>query len=129
MTLTIEGFNPKAYRLMVNAEYDYRKPPSLKELNLEVIFEMMHGFNEIQKMLRRKGYRVSSLGLGFMPPKPIRVILKERKEKIATNYITVEGMNDERSKQPLPQRLTLDYIEPSSARPSMLDRIGITTRE
>ncbi|KAL3528081.1 hypothetical protein ACH5RR_012737 [Cinchona calisaya] len=32
---TTKGFDPKAYKLIVNAVYDYKNPPSLGKLNLK----------------------------------------------------------------------------------------------
>ncbi|KAL3509477.1 hypothetical protein ACH5RR_028878 [Cinchona calisaya] len=108
---------------MANAGYDYRNPPSLGELNLEVTGENMHGLNETQRMLRKKGHRIS------LPREPVRITLKEKNEKKTTHYITAEETSDEQSKQPLPRRLVLECVEPLGARGLVFDRISISTQE
>ncbi|KAL3537721.1 hypothetical protein ACH5RR_001087 [Cinchona calisaya] len=101
------------------------------ELNHEVIGEKMHGLYAKQKMLRKERHQISPSrsGLGFMPPKPIRVTLKEIKEKKTTHYITFEDTSDEQSKQSSPQRSVLERIEPLGAQASVFDRIGTSIRK
>ncbi|KAL6313425.1 hypothetical protein AAG906_003697 [Vitis piasezkii] len=50
----------------------------------------MHGLKETQKKLKQQGYAVkpSSAGLGFVPFKPIKILVKTKKTKASTQHIT-----------------------------------------
>ena len=50
-----KGFNPKAYKLLGKAGYDFTSSSQLEELSPETIGEKMHGLYETQKKLKQQG--------------------------------------------------------------------------
>ncbi|KAL0455820.1 UNVERIFIED_CONTAM: hypothetical protein Slati_0921200 [Sesamum latifolium] len=85
-----KGFDPKAFKLLVKAGYNPKEKPSLGKLPPEATGKMLHGLNATQIMLKEKGHAVqdSRVGLGFTPPKPVRIIIK----RVNSNYI-IEGFS------------------------------------
>ncbi|KAL0416389.1 UNVERIFIED_CONTAM: hypothetical protein Slati_3470800 [Sesamum latifolium] len=83
-------FDPKAFKLLVKAEYNPKEEPSLGKLPPEVTGKMLHGLNATQIMLKEKGHAVqdSRVGLGFTPPKPVHIIIK----RVNSNYV-IEGFS------------------------------------
>ncbi|KAL0412259.1 UNVERIFIED_CONTAM: Transposon Tf2-12 polyprotein [Sesamum latifolium] len=73
-----KGFDPKAFKLLVKAGYNPKEKPSLGKLPPEATGEMLHGLNATQIMLKEKGHAVqdSQVGLGFTPPKPVRIAIR-----------------------------------------------------
>ena len=60
-TMTIEGFNPKAYKLFVKAGYSPQEPSPLGKLLPEVTGKKLHGLTPTQCMLKQKGFQVLEL--------------------------------------------------------------------
>ncbi|KAL0307408.1 UNVERIFIED_CONTAM: Transposon Tf2-12 polyprotein [Sesamum angustifolium] len=95
-----KGFDPKAFKLFIKAGYDPKEKLNLGRLPPEVIGKKLHGLNATQIMLKEKGHAIqeSRVGLGFTPPKPIRITTKrvniqsddeDDKESVASsNYIS-----------------------------------------
>ncbi|KAL0406996.1 UNVERIFIED_CONTAM: hypothetical protein Slati_4013500 [Sesamum latifolium] len=83
-------FDPKAFKLLVKAGYNPKEKSNLGKLPLEATGKMLHGLNATQIMLKEKGHAVqdSRVGLGFTPPKPVRIIIK----RVNSNYV-VEGFS------------------------------------
>ncbi|KAL0412291.1 UNVERIFIED_CONTAM: hypothetical protein Slati_3818800 [Sesamum latifolium] len=96
-----KGFDPKAFKLLVKAGYNTKEKPSLGKLPPEAISKILHGLNATQIMLKEKGHAVqdSRVGLGFTPPKPVRIVIK----RLNNNYV-VEGFssteNDKEKENP-----------------------------
>ncbi|KAH7842980.1 hypothetical protein Vadar_011250 [Vaccinium darrowii] len=88
----IDGFDPKAYKLLVNSGYDFNNPAPLGELSPEITGEKVHGLSKAQEELRRQGHKVSSpkTGLGFTPPQPIRISAKNKGKNANVQHITIE---------------------------------------
>ncbi|KAL0444592.1 UNVERIFIED_CONTAM: hypothetical protein Slati_2181900 [Sesamum latifolium] len=106
-----KGFDPKAFKLLVKAEYNPKEKPSLGKLPPEATGKMLHGLNAIQIMLKEKGHAVqdSRVGLGFTPPKPVRIVIK----RVNSNYV-VEGFSS-----------TEDDKEKENPRESVFNRLGL----
>ncbi|KAL0462266.1 UNVERIFIED_CONTAM: hypothetical protein Slati_0114200 [Sesamum latifolium] len=85
-----KGFDPKAFKLLVKAGYNPKEKPNLGKLPPEATGKMLHGLNATQIMLKEKGHAVqdSRVGLGFTPPKPVRIVIK----RVNSNYV-VEGFS------------------------------------
>ncbi|KAL0445110.1 UNVERIFIED_CONTAM: hypothetical protein Slati_2233700 [Sesamum latifolium] len=83
-------FNHKAFKLLVKAGCNSKEKSNLGKLPLEATGKMLHGLNATQIMLKKKGHAVqdSRLGLGFTPPKPIRISIR----RVNSNYV-VEGFS------------------------------------
>ncbi|GAA0171787.1 hypothetical protein LIER_25742 [Lithospermum erythrorhizon] len=66
---------PKAYDLLLKAEYDPIKDKIIGQLPPEVISNKTHGLNDTQKMLRQKGWSIknSTVGLGYTSKPPMRL--------------------------------------------------------
>ncbi|TYK01577.1 ty3-gypsy retrotransposon protein [Cucumis melo var. makuwa] len=79
---TKDGFDPKAYKLMVKVGYDFTTHTEFKSLKIHEQPKL----SSIQKKLLREGHAilVSKKGLGYKSPEPIR-ITKKRKEKVVDN--------------------------------------------
>ncbi|KAL0420714.1 UNVERIFIED_CONTAM: hypothetical protein Slati_3094300 [Sesamum latifolium] len=79
-TLVIDekGFDPKAFKLLIKAGYNPKEKLSLGKLPPEATGKKFHGLNATQVMLKEKGHAVqdSRVGLGFTPPKPVRIAIK-----------------------------------------------------
>ncbi|KAL0405376.1 UNVERIFIED_CONTAM: Transposon Tf2-12 polyprotein [Sesamum latifolium] len=83
-------FDPKAFKLLVKVGYNPKEKPSLGKLPPEATGKMLHGLNATQIMLKEKGHAVqdSRVGLGFTPPKPVRIAIR----RVSNNYV-VEGFS------------------------------------
>jgi len=68
---TREGFDPNAYKLMERVGYDLQNPATLGK----VVEVKPHGLTETQRKIQEQGdsVDVSKVGLGFMPPQPVRI--------------------------------------------------------
>ncbi|KAL0448880.1 UNVERIFIED_CONTAM: hypothetical protein Slati_1444400 [Sesamum latifolium] len=66
---------PKTY-----TGYNPKEKPSLGKLPPEATGRMLHGLNTTQIMLKKKGHAVqdSRVGLGFTPPKPVRIAIRKK---------------------------------------------------
>ncbi|KAL3533320.1 hypothetical protein ACH5RR_006841 [Cinchona calisaya] len=76
-------------------------------------------FKYVPKARKRKAYKLmANIGYDYGNPPSLGKLNLEVTETI-----------DEQSKQPSPQRLVLEHIEPLGARASVFDRIGTSTQE
>ncbi|KAL0445319.1 UNVERIFIED_CONTAM: hypothetical protein Slati_2254600 [Sesamum latifolium] len=105
-----KGFDPKAFKLLVKVGYNPKEKSSLEKLPPEATSKMLHGLNATQIMLKEKGHAVqdSRVGLGFTPPKPVRIVIK----RVNSNYV-VEGFSS-----------TEDDKEKENPRESVFNRLG-----
>ena len=89
---TIEGFDPKSYKLMEKSGYDFSSPPPLGVLSPQSTGEKVHGLTEMQNKLRQQGHVITlpKTGLGFTPEEPIRIPIRGKGKKANVQYITVE---------------------------------------
>ncbi|KAL0411209.1 UNVERIFIED_CONTAM: hypothetical protein Slati_3710600 [Sesamum latifolium] len=92
------------------AGYNPKKKLSLRKLPPEATGKKLHGLNATQVMLKEKGYAIqdSRVGLGFTPPKPVRISIK----RVSSNYI-IEGFSS-----------TEDDKEKENPRESVFNRLG-----
>ncbi|KAA0055891.1 uncharacterized protein E6C27_scaffold438G00090 [Cucumis melo var. makuwa] len=122
---TVEGFDPKAYKLMAKAGYDFTTRTELKSVK---IFDERPELSPTQKKLQKQGYSIpnSRAGIGYQSSEPVRITGK-RKVKVAnTCHITVEESKDsEEGKNDRSQRSSVfDRIAFSAIRPSVFQRVS-----
>ena len=129
---TKEWFNPKAYRLLAKAGYDFSKQGDLGKLIPEATREKMHGLSKTQSKMWLEGYEIPmpKTGLGYTPKQPAQIWIKKRSNALSSQYIIVEV--DKSSNQ---NALSSQYIivevdkssnqrkDHSSSRISVFDRI------
>ncbi|KAH7859340.1 hypothetical protein Vadar_011713 [Vaccinium darrowii] len=122
------GFDPKAYKLLVNSGYDFNNPAPLGELSPEITGEKVHGLSKAQEELRRQGHKVSSPKtiLGFTPPQPIRISAKNKGKNANVQHITIEEMEEDDNQQNSPRVSIFDLIEAPVTQISVFDRLGVT---
>ncbi|KAL0295177.1 UNVERIFIED_CONTAM: hypothetical protein Sangu_2512700 [Sesamum angustifolium] len=74
-----KGFDPKAFKLLIKAGYDPEEKLNLGRLSPETTGKKLHGLNATQIILKEKGHVIqdSRVGLGFTPPKFIRIAIRE----------------------------------------------------
>ncbi|KAL0331648.1 UNVERIFIED_CONTAM: hypothetical protein Sangu_1710300 [Sesamum angustifolium] len=74
-------FDPKAFKLLIKAGYDPKEKLSLGKLPPEATGKKLYGLNATQIMLKDKGHVIqdSRVGLGFTPPKSVRIAIKRVK--------------------------------------------------
>ncbi|KAK4384240.1 Gag-Pol polyprotein [Sesamum angolense] len=111
-TLAIEekGFDPKAFKLLIKAGYNPKEKLSLGKLPPENTGKKLHELNAAQIMLKEKGHAIqdSLVGLGFTPPKPVRITIK----RVNSNYVS-EGFSS-----------TEDHKRKENLRESVFNRLG-----
>ncbi|KAL0313481.1 UNVERIFIED_CONTAM: Transposon Tf2-12 polyprotein [Sesamum radiatum] len=80
-----EGFDPKAFKLLVKVGYNQKEKLSLRKLPPEAIGKKLHGLDATQTMLKEKGYAIQDcrVGLGFTHPKPVRIAIR----RVSSNYV------------------------------------------
>ncbi|KAL0302096.1 UNVERIFIED_CONTAM: hypothetical protein Sangu_2501200 [Sesamum angustifolium] len=85
-----KGFDPKAFKLLIKAGYDPKEKLNLGKLPPEATSKKLQRLNATQIMLKEKGHAIqdSRVGLGFTPPKPVRITIK----RVNSNYIS-EGFS------------------------------------
>ncbi|KAL0449526.1 UNVERIFIED_CONTAM: hypothetical protein Slati_1509000 [Sesamum latifolium] len=85
-----KGSNPKAFKLLVKVGYNPKEKLSLGKLPPEATGKKLHGLNATQIILKEKGHAIqdSRVGLGFTPPKPVRIAIR----RVSNNYV-VEGFS------------------------------------
>ncbi|KAL0386543.1 UNVERIFIED_CONTAM: hypothetical protein Slati_4544500 [Sesamum latifolium] len=124
------GFDLKAFKLLIKAGYNLKKKLSLGKLPPESTGKKFHGLNATQIMLKEKGHAIqdSQVGLGFTPPKPVRITIR----RVSNNYV-VEGFSsteDDKGKENPresvfnrlgPHRKTLHGL---TNKQSVFDRLG-----
>ncbi|KAK4389806.1 hypothetical protein Sango_2317600 [Sesamum angolense] len=110
-----KGFDPKAFNLFIKAGYDPKEKLSLGRLPPEATGKKLHGLNATQIMLKEKGHAIqdSRVGLGFTPPKPVRIAIK----RVNSNYV-FEGFSS-----------TKDHKREENLRESVFNRLGHHRKE
>ncbi|KAL0445387.1 UNVERIFIED_CONTAM: hypothetical protein Slati_2261400 [Sesamum latifolium] len=90
-----KGFDPKAFKPLVKAGYNSKEKLSLGKLPPEATGKKLHGLNITQIMLKEKGHAIQDfrVGLGFTPPKPVRIVIK--RVKAQTMVFTQAQSDDE----------------------------------
>ncbi|KAK4380953.1 hypothetical protein Sango_3015200 [Sesamum angolense] len=90
LAINEKGFDPKAFKLLIKAGYDPKEKLSLGKLPPEATGKNLNGLNATQIMLKEKGHVIqdSQVGLGFTPPKPVRIAIK----RVNNNYVS-EGFS------------------------------------
>ncbi|KAK4400579.1 hypothetical protein Sango_1164000 [Sesamum angolense] len=110
-----KGFDSKAFKLLIKAEYDPKEKLSLGRLHPKTTGKKLHGLNDIQIMLREKGHAIqdSRVGLGFTPPMSVRIAIK----RVNINYVS-EGFSS-----------TKDHKREENLRESVFNRVGPHIKE
>lgn len=125
---TKDGFDPKAYKLMAKAGYDFTAHTEFKSLEIHDRPEL----SSTQKKLLREGHSipVSRKGLGYKSPEPIRITKKGKEKVVDINHITIEEDDNTDVKEGDNQRISVfDRIRPSVARPVVFERLSMTEAE
>lgn len=127
---TKEGFDPKAYRLLAKAGFDFSKQGDLGELISEATGEKMHGLSKTQRKMQLERHKIPipKTGLGYTPEQPAQIWIKRKTNASSSQYITVEDdENLNQRKDHLPSRVSVfDRIEGSSSRVTVFDRLNTT---
>ena len=125
---TKEWFDPKAYRLLARAGYDFSKQGDLGKLIPEATGEKMHGLSKTQSKMRLEGYEIPipKTGLGYAPEQPAQIWIKKRSNASSSQYIIVEvGESLNQRKDHSSSRVSVfDRIEASSSRVTVFDRLN-----
>ncbi|KAL0457849.1 UNVERIFIED_CONTAM: hypothetical protein Slati_0412100, partial [Sesamum latifolium] len=97
---------PKSY-----TGYNPKEKLSLGKLPPEATGKKLHGLNATQIMLKEKGHAIqdSRVGLGFTPPKPVRIAIR----RVSINYV-IERFSS-----------TEDDKEKENPRESTFNRLGL----
>ncbi|KAL0402320.1 UNVERIFIED_CONTAM: hypothetical protein Slati_4261900 [Sesamum latifolium] len=130
-----KGFDPKAFKLLIKDGYNPKEKLSLGKLSSEATDKKLHGLNATQMMLKEKGYAVqdSRVGLGFTPPKPVRIAIK----RVNNNYAMKElsSTEDDKRKEK-PRESVFNRLGPhrrmvheTASKPSGFDRLDPCKRE
>ena len=84
---TKEWFNPKAYRLLAKAGYDFSKQGDLGKLIPEATREKVHGLSKTQSKMWLEGYEIPmpKTGLGYTPKQPAQIWIKKRSNALSSN--------------------------------------------
>uniref|UniRef100_A0A7N2L0M9 RNA-directed DNA polymerase n=1 Tax=Quercus lobata TaxID=97700 RepID=A0A7N2L0M9_QUELO len=127
---TKEWFDPKAYRLLAKAGYDFSKREDLGKLIPEATGEKMHGLSKTQRKMRLEGHEIHipKTGLGYTPEQPAQIWIKKRSDPSSSQYITVEvgESSNQRKDHSSPHVSVFDRIEASSSRNTVFDRLNTT---
>ncbi|XP_023925929.2 uncharacterized protein LOC112037349 [Quercus suber] len=125
-----EWFDPKAYRLLARAGYDFSKQGDLGKLIPEATGEKMHGLSKTQRKMRLERHKIliPKTGLGYTPEQPAQIWIKRRTNASSSQYITVEvdESSNQRKDHPLSRVSVFDRIEGSSSRVTVFDRLNTT---
>ncbi|KAA0039583.1 uncharacterized protein E6C27_scaffold744G00570 [Cucumis melo var. makuwa] len=99
---TKDKFDPKAYKLMVKASYDFTTHIEFKNLKIHEQPEL----SSIQKKLLQEEHviPVSRKGLGYKSPEPICITRKGKEKVVDSNHITVEEVDSMEEKEGDSQR-------------------------
>ncbi|KAA0036540.1 uncharacterized protein E6C27_scaffold191G00420 [Cucumis melo var. makuwa] len=94
-----DGFDPKAYKLMVKTGYDFTTHTEFKSLKIHEQPKL----SSTQKKLLRKGHAIpmSRKGLGYKSPEPIRITRKGKEKVVDSNHITVKEVDSMEEKEGL----------------------------
>ncbi|KAA0046253.1 uncharacterized protein E6C27_scaffold284G00560 [Cucumis melo var. makuwa] len=122
---TVEGFDPKAYKLMAKAGYDFTTRTELKSVK---IFDKRPELSPTQKKLQKQGYSIpnSRARIGYQSSEPVRITGKGKAKVANTCHITVEESKDSKEgKKDRSQRSSVfDRIDFSTIRPSVFQRVS-----
>ena len=123
-------FDPKAYRLLARAGYDFSKQEDLGKLIPEATGEKIHGLSKTQSKMRLEGYEIPILktGLGYTPEQPAQIWIKNRSNALSSQYIIMEvGESPNQRKDHSSSHVSVfDRIEASSSRIIVFDKLNIT---
>ncbi|TYK28162.1 uncharacterized protein E5676_scaffold289G00760 [Cucumis melo var. makuwa] len=125
---TKDGFDPKAYKLMAKAGYDFTTHTDFKSLKIHEQPKL----SSTQKKLLREGHVIpmSRKGLGYKSPEPIRITRKGKEKVVDSNHITVKEVDSMEEKEGDNQRTsTFDRISPHVARAPVFERLSMTEAE
>ncbi|KAA0043274.1 uncharacterized protein E5676_scaffold129G00460 [Cucumis melo var. makuwa] len=92
----VEGFDPKTYKLMANAGYDFTTRTELKSVK---IFGERPELFPTQKKLQKQGYSIpnSRAGVEYQSSKPVRIADNEPKDEVNVAgccHVTIEETSD-----------------------------------
>ncbi|KAK4397781.1 hypothetical protein Sango_1253600 [Sesamum angolense] len=115
LAINEKRFDHKAFKLFIKVGYDPKEKLSLGRLPLEATGKKLHGLNATQIMLKEKGHVIqdSRIGLGFTPPKHVRIAIK----RVNNNYVS-EGFTS-----------TEDHKREENLRESIFNRLGPHRKE
>ncbi|KAA0042178.1 gypsy-like retrotransposase [Cucumis melo var. makuwa] len=99
---TKDGFDPKAYKLMAKAGYDFTTHTENKSLKIHEQPKL----SSTQKKLLREGHAIpmSRKGLGYKLPEPIHITKTGKEKVVDNNYITVKEVDSMEEKEGDSQR-------------------------
>ncbi|XP_030940238.1 uncharacterized protein LOC115965196 [Quercus lobata] len=127
---TKEWFEPKAYKLLAKAGYDFSKQEDLGKLIPEATGEKMHGLSKTQRKMRLEGHEIPipKIGLGYTPEQPAQIWIKKRSDPSSSQYIIVEvgKSSNQRKDHSSPRVSVFDCIEASSSRITVFNRLNTT---
>ena len=125
-----EWFDPKAYKLLARAGYDFSKQGDLGKLIPEATGEKMQDLSITQSKMQLEGYEIPILktGLCYTPEQPAQIWIKKRSNPSSSQYITVEvdESSNQRNDHSSSHVLVFDRIEASSSRITMFNKLNTT---
>ncbi|KAA0054169.1 uncharacterized protein E6C27_scaffold131G00980 [Cucumis melo var. makuwa] len=94
---TKDGFDPKAYKLMEKAGYEFTTHTEFKSLKIHEQPKL----SSTQKKLLREGHAIpmSRKGLGYKSPEPICITRKGKEKVVDNNHITVKEVDSMEEKE------------------------------
>ncbi|KAA0039307.1 uncharacterized protein E5676_scaffold169G001000 [Cucumis melo var. makuwa] len=122
---TKDGFDPKAYKLMAKAGYDFTTHTEFKSLKIHEQSKL----SSTQKKLLWEGHVIpmSRKGLGYKSPEPIRITRKEKEKVVDNNHITVKEVDSMEEKEGDSQRTSaFNRISPHVAHAPVFERLSMT---
>ncbi|KAA0054152.1 uncharacterized protein E6C27_scaffold131G00760 [Cucumis melo var. makuwa] len=125
---TKDGFDPKAYKLMAKAGYDFITHTEFKILKIHEQPKL----SSTQKKLLQEGHAIpmSRKGLGYKSPEPIRITRKGKEKVVDSNHITVKEVDSMEEKEDDSQRTSaFDRISPHVARAPVFERLSVIEAE
>ncbi|TYK22678.1 uncharacterized protein E5676_scaffold195G001240 [Cucumis melo var. makuwa] len=125
---TKDGFDPKAYKLMAKAGYDFTTHTEFKSLKIHEQPKL----SSTQKKLLWEGHAIpmSRKGLGYKSPETICITRKGKEKVVDNNYITVKEVDSMEEKEGDSQRTSaFDRISPHVARAPIFERLSVTEEE
>ena len=120
-----DGFDPKAYKLMAKAGYDFIAHTEFKSLKIHE----QHELSSTQKKLLREGHviPVSRKGLGYKSSELICITRKGKEKVVDNNHITIEEVDSMEEKEGDSQRTTtFDRIRPHVSHGPVFERLSMT---
>ncbi|KAG5523897.1 hypothetical protein RHGRI_030782 [Rhododendron griersonianum] len=145
--ITLRDFFPKGYfkEDEVEAVYmvstseeidgDIEQPHALKVAMNKEVADLLTTLNEAPlRFSPREASQLSQsarlaliqTGLGFTPPKPIRISAKGKGKKADVQHITAEEVKEDDNEQVAPRVSVFDRIEAPIPRTSVFNRLGVT---